>query len=135
MSRYLFPRLVAYVTDTETEDPERARSLVTHTLCQYVSLVGPARVSPAMAIVIPTLMARATAEGEDVYAETSARLLELAAVDQGTFRAVVGGMNTGQRTFLEGVIRSGQQGAGDADTAATAAAGQPSITLKMNFGG
>lgn len=135
MSRYLFPRLIAFVVDTGTEDPEQARALVAHTLSQHAGLVGPDRVSAAMALVIPTLMARATAEGEEVYSETSERLLELAASDQGTFRAIVGSLSGGQKSFLEEVIRSGRQTVGGPDTAPTAAAGQPSITLKLNFGG
>jgi hypothetical protein len=47
-----------------------------------------------MALVVPTLLARAAnEEGEDteVERETSARLLELAGVDQAAFRGVVGG--------------------------------------------
>jgi hypothetical protein len=87
-----------------------------------------------MALVIPTLMARATADGE-VYAETSARLLELAAVDQASFKAVVGGMSDGQKTFLEEVIRSGQQTTSRANKATSDTTGQPTIELKMNFGG
>lgn len=89
----------------------------------------------AMAVVIPTLMARATAEGEEVYQETSARLLELAAIDQETFRAVVGGMTDGQKGFLEEVIRFGRQTTGQVSKAATGESGQPSIALKMDFGG
>lgn len=135
MARYLFPRLIAFVTDTTPDDPERARSLVSHSICSHVALMEPSRVSAAMSLVIPTLMARATAEGEEIYTETGARLLELAAVDQGTFRAVVAGMSAGQRAFLEEVIRSGRQTAGGTHAAATTGSGQPSITLKMNFGG
>lgn len=88
-----------------------------------------------MGIVIPTLMTRAAGEGEEMYQETSARLLELAAVDQTGFRATVAAMNSGQRAFLEEVIRSGQQARGDANTSPQGDIGQPTITLKMNFGG
>ncbi|KAI6785730.1 putative heat repeat protein [Emericellopsis cladophorae] len=135
IARYLFPRLIAFVTDAESEDPERARSLVSTSLCQFVTTVDKSRVSPAMALLIPTLLARTTIEGEGLYSETSSRLLELAATDQEVFRAVVGGMSAGQRSFLEEVIRSGQlasrttvREASDGDS------GQPSIALKMDFG-
>ncbi|KAF4124114.1 HEAT repeat protein [Geosmithia morbida] len=140
IARYLFPRLIAFATNCEPEDPERARSLVCHTLTQYVGTVDKDRVSAAMSLVIPTLLARTTAEGSNgaatgLYHETSARLLELVAVDQQAFRAVVGGMSASQRAFLEEVIRSGQQ-------MSTAAPrddvgpdeSQPTIALKMNFG-
>jgi hypothetical protein len=150
IARYLVPRLVAFVTDTEPEDPERARSLIAHTLVQYVGTVAgdknssssstnKDRTGAAMALVLPALLTRASSEGEDSYRETSARLLELAAVDQAVFRAVVAGMNDGQRAFLEEVIRWGRQGGGGAGAGAEktdgAAAGRPTIALKMNFGG
>ena len=135
IARYLFPRLIAFVTNTEPEDPERARSLVAHTLCLYVASIPKDRVPAAMGLVIPTLMTRAAGEGEEVYRETSSRLLELAAVDQAGFRATVAAMNSGQRTFLEEVIRSGQQAGNDEDNAPANETGQPTITLKMNFGG
>ncbi|KID80078.1 Pof6 interactor protein 1 [Metarhizium brunneum] len=135
IARYLFPRLVTFVTNVEPEDPERARSLVSHTLCLYVGIIPKGRVPAAMGLVIPALMTRAVGEGEDMYQETSARLLELVAIDQAGFRATVGAMNSGQRTFLEEVIRSGQQSGSEANASSAGEAGRPSITLKMNFGG
>jgi hypothetical protein len=131
----LFPRLVAFVTDTDPEDPENARALVAHTLCQYAGTVDKGRRLAAITVVVPTLMARATAEGEEVYQETSARLLELAATDQEVFRAVVGGMSDGQKGFLEEVIRFGRQNTSQVSKAAAGDSGQPSIALKMDFGG
>ncbi|KAM4054782.1 pof6 interactor protein 1 [Hirsutella rhossiliensis] len=135
IARYLFPRLVSFVTNVEAEDPERTRALLAHTLCLYVGSLQLDRRTVAMSVVIPTLMARATGEGEEVYEETSARLSELAAVDQGAFRAVVGAMSGSQRAFLEEVIRSGRQAANGSDKASADASQQPSITLKMDFGG
>ncbi|KAG5658983.1 hypothetical protein KAF25_007536 [Fusarium avenaceum] len=135
IARYLFPRLTAFVTDTDPEDPENARALVAHTLCQYAVTIDKGRRLAAITVVIPTLMARATAEGEDVYHETSARLLELAAIDQDMFRAVVGGMSDGQKSFLEEVIRFGRQNTGQTSKAVAGESGQPSIALKMDFGG
>lgn len=135
IARFLFPRLIAFVTNTDPEDPEEARALIAYTLCKYVGTVEKSRVSTAMALVIPTLMARATAEGEETYQETSAQLLELAAADQGAFRAVVGAMSNEQKAFLEEVIRSGRQPTDGAGKAVTGGTGQPSIALKMDFGG
>jgi hypothetical protein len=86
-------------------------------------------------MIIPALLTRASAEGESIYHETSTRLLELAATDQATFRAIVGGMSGGQKAFLEDVIRSGQQAAAGANQNTADGNGQPTITLKMNFGG
>lgn len=123
------------MVDTEREDPERARSLVSHTLCQFVGSIEKDRISAAMSLVIPTLLARTASEGEELYKETSSRLLELAGVDQEVFRAVVAGMSGAHRTFLEEVIRSGTQTTGASmNNASSADAGQPSIALKMDFG-
>jgi hypothetical protein len=88
-----------------------------------------------MGIVIPALMTQAAGEGEELYRETSTRLLALAAINQAGFRATVGALNSGQRAFLEEVIRSGQQSGSEADAASAGEPGQPSITLKLNFGG
>jgi hypothetical protein len=135
IARHLFPRLVAFVTNVEPEDPERARSLVAHTLCLHVGTIPADRIPAAMGIVIPALMTQAAGEGEELYRETSTRLLALAAINQAGFRATVGALNSGQRAFLEEVIRSGQQSGSEADAASAGEPGQPSITLKLNFGG
>jgi hypothetical protein len=95
-----------------------------------------------MALVVPTLLARAASgeegggQGDDdeaeVERETSARLLELAGVDQAAFRGVVGGLGEEQRRFMEGVIRAGsKRGGGRAEEGGE----RPTIALKMNFGG
>ncbi|PFH59619.1 hypothetical protein XA68_12081 [Ophiocordyceps unilateralis] len=134
IARYLFPRLVSLVADAEASDPERARPLLGHTLCLYAGSLQGDRRTAAMSVVMPMLMARATAEGEEAYGETSARLLELAALDQATFRAIVGAMSGSQRTLLEEVIRSGRQAASRAHKDSGTESQQPSITLKMDFG-
>ncbi|KAH6624733.1 armadillo-type protein [Chaetomium sp. MPI-SDFR-AT-0129] len=139
LARHLLPRLLAFLTNTDPEDPESARALVAHALCAYVATLSQTpRASVAIALVLPALLSRALSEGEGVYAETSVRLLELASADQGAFRGVVGGLGEGQRGFLEEVIRSGRAaganqgaGAGDEDEGNK----EPSIALKMNFGG
>ncbi|KAI0166577.1 armadillo-type protein [Xylariaceae sp. FL1272] len=133
ITRYLLPRLVSFVSNTEPDDPEEARKLVAHTLTQYVSIVGKDHAQIVMSVVAPTLLSRAANEGESVYKETSARLLEMASADQVAFRGMVGSMNEGQKAFMEEVIRSGRQ-ASDADRV-SGNLNQPTIALKMNFGG
>ncbi|KAH8668301.1 armadillo-type protein [Xylariales sp. PMI_506] len=133
IARYLFPRLVAFVTNTDPEDPEDARKLIAHTLTQYVGIVDSDHAQIVMAVVAPTLLSRASSEGVDVYRETSIRLLEMASANQAAFRGVVAAMSDGQRAFMEEVIRSGRA-TEDASKTATSASGQPSIALKMNFG-
>ena len=139
LARHLLPRAVAFATNTEAEDPERARPLVCAALTAFVGAVPPAATPVAMALVVPTLLSRAASEEEAsaaVYRETSARLLELASADPPTFRAVVAGMSDGQRAFLEEVIRAGRRAAGPAgDDDGGDDGDRPSIALKMDFGG
>lgn len=141
------------MTNTSPEDPEQARSLIAQTLVQFTAVVargssqdGGQGASIAMALVVPTLLSRAATEGakDDVYRETSARLLELASADQTAFRAVVGAMSEGQRAFMEEVIKSGRSGGMTGGGAHVGAGGRrsgedeeqaPTIALKMNFGG
>lgn len=126
--------MIAFVSNTEPEDPERARGLVAHTLTQYVAtgIGNETQKQIAMSVVAPALLSRATSEGSEVYRETSARLLELASVDQNAFRGVVSNMNEGQKAFMEEVIRSGRQTS--TDRSGEGGAGQPTIALKMDFG-
>ncbi|KAM3451752.1 hypothetical protein MY3296_005032 [Beauveria thailandica] len=135
IARYLVPRLIAFVINVKPEDPEQARSLTAHSLCLYVGAVDAERTPAAMSLVVPMLMARATAEGEARYPETSARLLEVAAVNQDVFRGIVSAMSAAQRSLLEEVVRSARQVSNSANQNSTDAGGQPTIQLKMNFGG
>lgn len=126
------------MTHTDPEDPEGARKLVALSLAQYVPHVGPDHAQIVMAVVAPTLLSRAATEGKEVYAETSARLLEMASADQAAFRGVVSAMSEGQKAFMEEVIRSGRsaregENAGDR-SGAQSGGGQPTIALKMDFG-
>ncbi|KAI1856989.1 uncharacterized protein JN550_013520 [Neoarthrinium moseri] len=133
IARYLLPRLIAFVTNTDPEDPENARKLVAHTLTQYIAAVGSDHAQIVMAVVAPALLSRASSEGADVYRETSTRLLEMASADQNAFRGIVAAMSEGQKAFMEEVIRSGRA-TGDADKGAVSTSGQPTIALKMDFG-
>jgi hypothetical protein len=90
-----------------------------------------------MSVVIPTLLERANKEGERVYKETSARLLELAGADQTAFRSVVGGMTEEQKGFMESVIVAGRQAlAKQASRGVSDDRGdsEPTIALRMDFG-
>lgn len=84
-----------------------------------------------MSVIIPMLLARASSEGESVYKETSARLLDLAGGDQGAFRAVIGGLSVEQKGFMESVILQGRQ---KVVLDSEEGKGEPSIALRMDFG-
>ncbi|KAF2137298.1 uncharacterized protein K452DRAFT_321857 [Aplosporella prunicola CBS 121167] len=125
-----------------------------------------AAAAAAMALVIPALLARAArepgADGAAVAAatasspsgapssgapssptplvqETAARILELAAADQAAFVATAtGGLAPGVRAFMEGVVRSGAQGAAggrkEEESVREEGAGEgPRIALRMDF--
>lgn len=102
----------------------------------FVSSLKGEQKAAGMAAIVPTLLERANKEGEDSYAETSTRLLELASVDQISFRGVVGGMTEDQKGFMESVITTGRQTArtngrsNDDDHER-----EPTIALRMDFGG
>jgi HEAT repeat-containing protein 5 len=92
-----------------------------------------------MTLILPTLLARANGEENPtaVYHETSTRLLELAAVNQGVFRGTVAGLTAEQRAFMEGVVKAGRAGsAGIAQrgVGGDEEEGRPSIALRMDFG-
>lgn len=136
ITRFLLPRLISFVTNTEPEDPEQARALIAHTLAQYVANVSADHKAIAMSLIVPTLLSRAASEGgtdTNIHRETSARLLELASADQASFRGVVAGMSEGQKAFMEEVIKSGRQ-SDNVQRDTDADSGQPSIALKMDFG-
>jgi HEAT repeat-containing protein 5 len=129
--------LIAFVTNTETEDPENARALVVHALTVFATTLSGTQKGVAMSVIVPTLLARANSAGEEVYRETSARLLDLAGSDQPIFRSVVAGMTDAQRQFMESVIVAGRQ-AGQAQGKAKEGDGEdkePTIALRMDFGG
>ena len=88
-----------------------------------------------MSVIVPTLLERANKEGENLYMETSARLLEFAATDQVVFRAVVGNMTEEQKGFMESVILAGRQArnAGNSE-GVNEEDREPTIALRMDFG-
>ena len=89
-----------------------------------------------MSLIAPTLLSRANSEGESVYRETSARLLELVGSDQIAFRAFVAGMSEAQKGFMESVIRAGRiAGQTPSKTDGGDEEGkEPTIALRMDFG-
>lgn len=143
LCKYLVPRLVHFVTTTSPEDPERARSSVTSSLTNWSTTLPTTSLPAGMALLVPTLLSRASTEngGEQadnaaIYHEISARLLELAAADQVAFKNLVSSMNSEQKSFMERVIRSGRPSVGDdARAGDDEGSGIPTIALRMNFGG
>lgn len=137
IARHLFPHLLRFTADTGLPDPENARSLTAHALTSFVTTTSGDASSAAMCIIIPMLLTRASSEGKAVYLETSKRLLELAGGNlTPIFRGVVAKMSAGQKAFMETVIREGGgAGRSTGGTRESAEETEPSIALKLNFGG
>ena len=135
IARYLFPRLILFVIDSSHADPENVRTTISHTLTSFTTTLTSdfARIAAASSIIIPILLTRASTEGEFLFSETAARLLELANADQGAFRGVVAKMSADQRAFMERVIREGSAG-GRRDAEREEEVVEPSIALKFDFG-
>ena len=106
--------------------------MIAQILTAFIATLPPSKRAAGMALVVPTLLARAEREGNTVYRETGARLLELAAADQSLFRATVGALKEQQRTVMQDVLKAGQgprreeREEGERE--------EPSIKLSMNFG-
>ncbi|KAG0648488.1 Pof6 interactor 1 [Hyphodiscus hymeniophilus] len=135
IARHLLPHLIVFSTNTETEDPESARSFVLHALTSYVSSLPKEQKTVGMSVIVPTLLERAEKDGDSVYKETSARLLELAGMDQVAFRAVVGNMTEEQKGFMESIILAGRQAQGASKTESMNGEDkEPTIALRLDFG-
>jgi hypothetical protein len=106
-----------------------------HALTSFTTTLSGPQKAVAMSVIVPTLLARANGEGESVFKETSARLLDLAGSDQAAFRGVVGGMTDGQKGFMESVILKGREDSGASKVKEINDEGkEPTIALRMDFG-
>ncbi|KAL8715618.1 MAG: hypothetical protein Q9225_006379, partial [Loekoesia sp. 1 TL-2023] len=70
IARYLFPRLIIFITDdTQTLDPENARTVVAQALTAFVALYADDdaddRAAAAMSLVLPALLLRAQVGGKE----------------------------------------------------------------------
>ncbi|KAH0543337.1 hypothetical protein FGG08_002293 [Glutinoglossum americanum] len=133
IARYLIPHLIAFAT-ADTEDPESTRPLISHALTSFTSVLMPTQISTYFSLILPVLLSRASSNKDPlVFRETSTRLLELAAFNQGAFRNVVMQLSSPQRAFMEEVIRSGTKG-GNSVGDVRQESNKPSIALRMDFG-
>ncbi|KAK8212663.1 HEAT repeat protein-like protein [Phyllosticta capitalensis] len=137
LSKLLLPHLIPFLTHpTALEGLDESRTLVAHSLTLLPSTLPPPSIPSAVALVLPSLLARAKSEGSPVWRETADRLVELAGIDGTAFRGVVTGLQPDVRAFMEEVVRSGQsakareEGAGSEEDVRV---GQPTIELKMDF--
>jgi len=133
-SETLLTQAIRFLLDpVDLEGVSESRSLMAQTLTMYAGRVSRERQPPTIALTVTVLLERVSREGNKTYQETATRLLELAALDNAVFRALVNGMDEDRKSLLERVLktRAGPQHArsdfgGDRG---------PTIALKMDFGG
>lgn len=142
IARYLFPKLISFLVGCPLSsgeipsDPENSRAVIARTLVSFVG--NAADVPTALSLMMSTLLARARREGQPIYKESAALLLELAKTNQLVFRALVGTMQPEQKSLLEDILRSAETDIGTNKSArdSAQAGGQqtmPSIALRMDF--
>jgi hypothetical protein len=134
VARLLYPRILNFITDTATEDPESISDSLMHTLTSSVAtLSNQSSRSAAIAMIVPALLLRAEGLGKNSFKEMSSRLLEMAAVEPLAFRSCVISLTEEQRSLLEGLLRSsgGLRKQADGDEFDNDA--KPTIELRMDF--
>ncbi|KAI9719876.1 MAG: hypothetical protein M1828_006098 [Chrysothrix sp. TS-e1954] len=136
----MLPHLLKVIAmPSEVEGTSEARSIIAQALVSFaIGLVDTSQRSGALSLVVPALLKRASAEGQDVWKETSTRLIECATKDSANFRQVVGGLDSDSRVLLENIIRraggeAGKSGGASARSEEDGDSREPSIALKMTF--
>ena len=132
-SNTLLPKAVDFiVSPSELEGMDESKTIMAQTLSMYAAKVPSSQRPAAVTLFISTLLARAVNEGPKVHQETATRLLELANADAGTFRAVVATIEEDQKRILEKILKAS---AGSRRKEEFGTEHEPTIALKMNFGG
>ncbi|EMC96551.1 hypothetical protein BAUCODRAFT_480348 [Baudoinia panamericana UAMH 10762] len=117
---------------TDLEGLEESKSLTAQTLIMYTSRVRPEQRPVFIALLMETLLERAQRDGPKVFDDTAVRLLDLAVMDNASFRVIVSHMRSERRGLLEQILKS-RNGVQQTQDAALNGR-EPSIALKMNFG-
>ena len=133
-ARLLYPRILHFITDSTTEDPESVSDFLLHTLTSSVATLSNQRNrSAGLAMIVPVLLLRAENLGQDSFKEMSVRLLEMAAVEPLAFRSCVVSLTGGQRSLLEDLLRSSGGLRKQTDGDVTDNDAKPTIELRMDF--
>jgi hypothetical protein len=130
----ILPLVLSFLANPEdVEGLDESRSLLASALVAFISTLSTAEQRAVAAkIVVPALLARVEKEPQ-CKSETAARILELAGKDQVAFKGVVAGLTPGMRSVMEEVLKSG---AGKRrERMESEEREEPTIALKMNFGG
>ena len=130
--KLLIPSVVSFLTHPDDlEGLAESRSLLAPALVSCAVAADPSQRSAFLGLAIYTLLERAAEGGPTTHHETASMLLELAAADNVSFRAVVSSMNGKQKALLEHTLKSrtGPRRVADDQQGHQ----EPSIALKMDF--
>ncbi|PYI10768.1 HEAT repeat protein [Aspergillus sclerotiicarbonarius CBS 121057] len=147
IARYLVPRLIAFYVGCPSEsgeipnDLENSKTVIARTLVACTTnAIFPANEMPtAISLIMSTLLSRAKRDGQTVYQETAAYLLELAKANQAVFRALVATMSPEHKAQLEEILRSTDVDSGanrhsrDSTPSGSEQQAMPSIALRFDF--
>lgn len=131
LEQQLLPKLIAFITrepdEEEAAEIAASQNICTATLVAYVQSLDKPRRSEGMSLVIPVLLAAAEQEGTLTQTDIAVRLLEIAQIDQSSFRAIVGAMDADTKSFMEEVLKAGGLGRQQEGPKKE----EPAIALKM----
>ncbi|OQN95971.1 hypothetical protein B0A48_17914 [Cryoendolithus antarcticus] len=131
--RHFLTHALAFLSaPPKVEGLDESLTLVAQTLTAYVPRIPAEGRLPALVMVLSALLQGAEQGGPSLHQETAARILELATADNASFRTGINALSSPHRSLLERILkaRAGAQVSQDTngDT-------EPTIALKMNFGG
>ncbi|KAK4632053.1 Pof6 interactor protein 1 [Fulvia fulva] len=134
-TRLTFSHAVNFLLNApDLEGMAETKSVMAQTLTTYTATkIAPDQRPAAIVLVIKTLLSRAAQDGQSVYPRIAARLLELAAADNTTFRTLVGSLAGGEKQLMEKILKSQTGNRGSRQDFSSDR--EPTIALKMNFGG
>ena len=132
-SRLFFSQSITFLLDPpETEGFGESKTAMAQTLTLYASRLAAPQKTAAVSLVANALLVLASKDGPKVHPGVATSLLELAATDS-NFRYIVANMPEEQKRFLEQILKSQAANRGGRQDSNTDH--EPTITLKMDFGG
>jgi hypothetical protein len=132
--RVTFGHALKFLHDApDLEGMDETKAVIAQTLTAYTMRLTPEQKPAAVTLVANTLLNLASKDGPSSHQGIAARLLELAATDSATFRGIVASMAGHRKQLTEQILKSqaGNRGARPDSSNDR----EPTIALKMNFGG
>lgn len=117
---------------SDLEGMDETKPVIGQTLTQYASKLGHEAQPAAVVLLVNAFLNCASKEGSRSHPNVAARLLELAATDNSTFRSIIGSLSGERKQLMEQILKSQTGNRGPRQD--TGADREPTIALKMNFG-